>query len=73
VTSEAGSLLMIAGQKDEAAGSEAAAPEADKGNPDSLHIDDVIVVESDSTSTSSQSTSQTSSSDMDDVPLNKVY
>lgn len=79
VTSEAESLLMIAGEKtteevqeDDDASSGAAAPEADKGNSDSPHHSNVIVVESSST-TSSQSTSLTSSSDMDDVPLNKIY
>ncbi|RHN51788.1 hypothetical protein MtrunA17_Chr6g0472821 [Medicago truncatula] len=59
-------------QEDDDASSGAAAPEADKGNSDSPHHSNVIVVESSST-TSSQSTSLTSSSDMDDVPLNKIY
>jgi formylmethanofuran dehydrogenase subunit D len=78
-TSEAGNMLMIvkAGedvQEDKAAGSEAAAPEADTGIPDSPHSEIVIVVESDSTqSPSSQSTSSLSSSEFDDMPLGKLY
>jgi hypothetical protein len=76
VTSEAGSLLMVAAegvQEENVDTSKAGVSKADKGNPDSPHIDNIIVVESDSTSTSSQSTSSTSSSDMDNVPLIKVY
>jgi nucleotide-binding universal stress UspA family protein len=63
VTSEAGSLLMVAAegvQEDNVDASEAVIPEALRGNHDSPHIDNVIVVESDSTpSISSQSTSST--------------
>ena len=49
VTSKAGSLLMIAGekstkevQKDDVVGSEAAASEGTRGNPDSLHFANFI-------------------------------
>jgi hypothetical protein len=78
-TSEVGNMLMVVNaggnvQEDEAAGSEAAAPEAVTGNPNSPHSKDVIVVESDSTqSTSSQSTSSSSSSDDDDILIGLVY
>jgi hypothetical protein len=80
-TSEAGNMLMIVSEKaakkaqeDETTGSGAAAPEADKGNPDSSHTYDVIAVESDSTPfISSQSTSSSSSLDFDDIPIGQVY
>jgi hypothetical protein len=72
VTSEAGSLLMVAAeevQEENVDASKAGVSEATRGNPDSPHNANVIVVESSST-TSSQSTS---SSDIDDVPLKKIY
>jgi hypothetical protein len=80
-TSEAENLLMIAdveatakAQEDVAAGSGAAAPEADIGNPVSPKSHTVIEVESDLTqSTSSQSTSSLSSSELDDIPIGLVY
>jgi hypothetical protein len=51
VATKAGSLLTTAEEvQEEIVGcSEAAVLEASKGNPDSSHIDNVIVVESDST------------------------
>jgi len=55
---------------------EAAASEATRSNPDSLHSSNVIEIESSlespSTSTST-STSTSDSSDLDDVPLNTIY
>jgi len=48
--------------------SEAAASEATRGNPDSLHSTNVIEIEP-----SSASTSTSDSSDLDDVPLDKIY
>jgi len=63
-------------QLKEAATSEAAALEAIKGNPESLHSANVIEIESGSESyqTSTSSSTYTSdSSDLDDVPLNKLY
>ena len=83
VTSEAGSLLMIAGeksieevQKDDDVGSEATASEALRGNPDSLHSSNIIEIESSSESPSTSTSTSTSTSDsfdLDDVPLNKIY
>jgi len=72
--------LVVSGEllkdfEEKAAGSEAAASEAVKGNHDSTHSANVIEIEfgtSTSTSTSS-STSTSDSSDINDVPLNKLY
>ena len=61
-------------QEDNTGASEATAPDAERGNPDFSHTDNVIEVELDSIpSTSSQSTSSLSSSDLDDIPLDKLY
>jgi len=63
-------------QLKEAATSEAAASEAIRGNPESLHSANVIEIESGSESyqTSTSSSTYTSGlSDLDDVPLNKLY
>jgi len=60
----------------EAATSEAAASEAIKGNPESLHPANVIKIESGSESyqtLTSSSTYTSDSSELDDVPLNKLY
>jgi hypothetical protein len=81
VSLEAENLLRIAdveasakAQEDVAAGLGAAAPEAVTGNPVSLHSEDVIVVEFDSTpSTYTQSTSSSSSIDLDNIPLGQLY
>jgi len=51
-------------QNEDATCSEAAALEATRGNSDSHNISNVIEVESSSTSTSS---------DIDNIPLNRVY
>jgi hypothetical protein len=65
-TSEAGNLMMVTSanegvQEDKTAGSEAAAPEAVTGIPDSPHSNYVIEIESESNqSSSSQSTSSSS-------------
>ncbi|RHN74569.1 hypothetical protein MtrunA17_Chr2g0311811 [Medicago truncatula] len=68
VASEAGSLMNIA-----AGSSEATIPKGLKGILDSPHSDSVVV-ESDSTpSISTETTSSTFSSDLDDVPLGKIY
>jgi hypothetical protein len=75
VTSEVGSLLMIAGQKNDVVGSKAVIPEASRGNPDSPHTANIINIESSSTSVSLSDTfsSSSTSSDYDDVPLGKIY
>ena len=55
---------------------EADASEGTQGNIDSLHTVNIIEIESSSTSPSystSISTSISNSSDLDDVPLNKIY
>jgi len=69
-----GDVLKTAeeGQREEATCSKAAASEARKGNSDSYNISKVIEIESSSTS-SSHSTSVSTSSDIDNIPLNKVY
>jgi len=63
-------------QEENVVGSEGAASEAIRGNPESLHFANVIEIESGSesyqTSTSS-STYTSNSSELDDVPLNKLY
>ena len=59
-------------QKEDATCSEAAALEAAKGNTDSHNIPNVIEVESSSTS-APHSTSASTSSDIDNIPLNRVY
>jgi len=56
----------------EAACSEVDASEATRGNTDSLNTANVIEKESSSTSTS-HSTSVSTSSDIDNIPLNRVY
>jgi len=66
------------GVQKEAGCSEANASEAEKGNTDSLNIANIIEIESsttlDSHSTSTSHTTSTStSSDIDDIPLNRVY
>jgi hypothetical protein len=61
-------------QEDQAAGSEAAAPEAITGIPSSPHSHTVVEIGSDSTqSTSSQSTSSLNSSELDDLPIGLVF
>jgi len=53
---------------------EVAASEATRGNPDSLHPANIIEIESSLDSPSySTSTSTSDSSDLDDVPLNKIH
>ena len=72
VATEASSLLMVVVeevQKENVDCSEVGVSKAARGNPDFQHNANVIVVESSST-TSSQSTS---SSDIDNIPLNRVY
>ena len=59
-------------QIEKAATSEADASEAVQGNPDSLHSANIIEIESSSESHQT-STSISDSSDLDDVPLNKIY
>jgi len=60
------------GQREEAATSEADASEGTQGNINSFHTVNVIEIESSSPSPS-YSTSTSDSSDLDDVPLNKIY
>jgi len=60
------------GQREEPATSEADASEDTQGNTDSLHTVNVIEIESSSDSPS-YSTFTSDSSDLDDVPLNKIY
>jgi len=69
-TSGAGELVKATEdvQREEAAISEADASKATRGNTDSLHTANVIEIESSSTSPS-----HSTSSDIDDVPLNKIY
>ena len=59
-------------QREEAATSEADASEGTQGNTDSLHTTNIIEIESSSASPS-YSTSISNLSDLDDVPLNKIY
>ena len=59
-------------QKEEVACLEADASEATRGNTDSLNTANVIEIESGSTS-ASHSTSISTSSDIDNIPLNKIY
>jgi hypothetical protein len=77
ITSEVGGLLMVAAEgvlEDNADASKAVVPEASRGNSDSPHTENVIVVESDSTqSISSQSTFSSSSLNLDDIPVAQVY
>jgi len=70
----AGDILNDVGksQKENATCSEAAASEATRGNNDSHNISNIIEIES-STTSASLSTSVSTSSDMDDIPLNRVY
>ena len=70
-------LLKTADDVHEKVGcSKVVASEAHKGNTDSLHTTDIVNIES-STSSDSKSnsapTSSSTSSDMDDIPLNRVY
>lgn len=58
-------------QKD-AACSETDASEATRGNTDSHNISNIVEIESSSTS-ASHSTSVSTSSDIDNIPLNKIY
>jgi len=73
-TSSAGELVKATKdvQREETVISEADASEATQGNTDSLHTANVIEIESSSASPS-HSTSISTSSDIDDVPLNKIY
>ena len=70
----AGDLLDAAEevQRKEATCLEADASKATRGNTDSHNISNVIEIESSSTS-ASHSTSVSTSSDIDNIPLNKVY
>jgi len=62
------------GVQEEAGCSEDDASEANKGNTDSLHITEIVTIESSPSSDSgSAPTSSSTSSDMDDIPLNRVY
>ena len=85
VSTEARSLLTSAGALKETSGAgepvkaaeevqreEAAFSEATQGNTDSLHTANIIEIKSSSASPS-HSTSISNSSDLDDVPLNKIY
>ena len=75
----ADSLMKAADEVQEEAGcSEADASEANKGNTDSPHIEEIVNIKSSTSSDSrsnstSLSTSSSTSSDMDDIPLNRVY
>jgi len=70
----ASNILEIAeeGQREEATCSEVVASEATRGNLYSHNISKVIEIESSSTS-SSHSTFVSTSSDIDNIPLNRVY
>jgi len=59
-------------QKEDVTCSEAASSEATRGNSDSHTVSNVIEIKSSSTSTS-HSTSVSTSSDIDNIPLNRVY
>ena len=59
-------------QKEDAACSETAASEATRGNTDSHTISNVIEIKSSSTS-ASHSTSVSTSSDINNIPLSRVY
>jgi len=66
------------GVQEEAGCSEADASEAHKGNTDFPHIAEIVNIESSTFSDTrltlaSLSTSSSTSSDMDDIPLNRVY
>jgi len=53
---------------------EAVASEAPEGNTDSLHTDaEIVNIESSTSSETRSSPASLSSSDMDDIPFNKVY
>lgn len=69
-----GELLNITEvvQKEKASCSEADASEARRDNTDSLNTANIIEIESSSTS-ASHSTSVSTSSDIDDVPLSRIY
>jgi len=69
-----GELLSAAEEthKEDVTCSEAVALEATRGNSESHNISNVIEIESSSTSTS-HSTSVPTSSDIDNIPLNRVY
>lgn len=84
VTSEAGSLLLVAGelekttvevQEENASCSEVVNSEASRGNPDSLHNAEIINIESSSTfvSVSTTLSSLSTSSDFDDIALCSMY
>ena len=63
-------------QEENVVGSEATASEAIRGNPESLLSANIVEIESNSESyqTSTSSSTYTSdSSNLDDVPLNKIY
>jgi len=71
-------VKAIDGVQEEAGCSEADVSEALKGNTDSLHTAEIVNIESSTSSNSrsnltSLSTSSLTSSDMDDIPLNRVY
>jgi len=70
----AGDLLDAAEetQKEGATCSEADASEATRGNTDTHDISNIIEIESSSTS-ASHSTSVSTSSDIDNIPLSRVY
>jgi len=57
----------------EASTSEAAASEAARGNPDLTHSANIIEIEYGTSTSTSSSTSTSDSSDLDDVPLTKLY
>jgi len=59
-------------KKEKATWSEAATSEAPRGNADSHNISNIIDIGS-STTSASLSTFVTTSSDMDDIPLDRVY
>ena len=70
--------LVVTGElmkalEEKAAVSEVAASEAARGNPDISHSVNVIEIESGTSTSTSSSTHSSDSSDIDDVPLNKIY
>ncbi|RHN40783.1 hypothetical protein MtrunA17_Chr8g0358601 [Medicago truncatula] len=75
VGADAQEVIKAAVVEENAGCSEAVFPEASKGNPDSLHSTEIINIKSSTTSTSHSTSISTSStsSDLDNVPLGRIY
>jgi len=64
---------LLKDSEEKATGSGAATSEAARGNLDVSHSANIIEIESGTSTSTSSSTHTSDSSDIDDIPLNKLY